>query len=276
MVARELIHLGGVSQVAGDRQDAERQYREAVQACRAAGTKADEATALNNLGTLALDAGAWAQAADWLLQAIAVKEQLRSTAAGPDRMDYLASQISSYRWLVAARARGGDPAAAVEASELSKARWLSEQLGIDGGAGGFPGVRTLQAGLGERALILDFSNLDTEMPVLMSISREAVRAWDPTQPGAPRTDAAAAATDAETEGADAQLSRGFVVVRTAPRTAGCSVSPGRHRPSAPSATGWRTSSTTPSWNPPCRSCPERTSSSWCRKAACARSPWRRC
>jgi CHAT domain-containing protein/tetratricopeptide (TPR) repeat protein len=216
MAARELIHLGAVSQVAGDVAAADRFYRDAVAVCRAAGSRADEATALNDLGTLALTTGAWREAADWLLQAIAIKEQLRSTATGADRMDFLASQISSYQWLVAARVRGGDPAGAVEASELSKARWLSEQLGTEGGAAGFPGVRALQAGLSERTLILDYANMDAATPVLMCISRDAVRAWDLALPGAPRTDAAAAVTDAGT-GRDAEPSRGFVVVRTAPR-----------------------------------------------------------
>jgi CHAT domain-containing protein/tetratricopeptide (TPR) repeat protein len=218
MEGREMIHLGGVNQVSGNRQNALLLYNAAVQACHAAGSKADEATALNNLGTLFIDMRSWDRAEAPLLQAIAIKEQLRATALGRDRMDFLASQVSSYRWLVAERARRGDAAAAFDASELMKARWLSEQLGGGAENPGFAGIRAIQGSLGVGSLVLDYANIDAEMPVLLSASRDAVRARDLSLQGAELPGGAASRAVA----AEQPASRGFAIVRTAPRPSGFS------------------------------------------------------
>jgi CHAT domain-containing protein len=150
--------------------------------------------------------------------AIAIKEQLRATASGENRMDFLASQISSYRLLVAARVRRGDPLGAFGASEMIKARWLAEQLGA-GEAVATDDIHPAQAGLGPGVLVLSFANVDTEQPVLISASRTTVRARELGDSQEELAPATSSAGDAPAR-SEQPPARGFLIVRTAPPAAG--------------------------------------------------------
>ena len=225
MAARQLIHLGGVNEVAGNRTAALQMYTMALERCRAAGSKADEATALNNLGTVALDMGDYGAAETRLLEAISVKEDLRRTATGQTRMDFLAAQLSSYRWLVTARILKGDAAGAFDASELIKARWLADELGALAGdtATPFQGIRGVQGRIGEKALVVTFAGVDGPRPAVIAASRRQVTArelpltassplFSPTGPE-PSAPAGAAAEQPPS-------SRGFIVAKAPPEPNG--------------------------------------------------------
>jgi CHAT domain-containing protein/tetratricopeptide (TPR) repeat protein len=209
MAARQLVHLGAVNQVAGLRTEALDNYTRALEMFRAIGLKAEEATALNDLGTLHLDMGSYDTAAQELLQAIAVKEELRRTAAGQARMDYLASQLSSYRWLVTARILAGDPAGAFQASELMKARWLAEELGAGREQPGDQpaGVQAAQAVMDPRALMVSYACMDAERPAVIAVSRDAIQARELSTAAAP------AAAGREDAGDEAAPTRGFIITR---------------------------------------------------------------
>jgi len=175
--ARILIHLGGVRQVKGDHDAARELYLRGLELSRAVGTKSDEATALNNLGVLALAVGDHKEAAERLLAAIELTEQLRLTATGQDRRDFLAYWISTYRRLVLLHTLDNDPAAAFDAGERIRARYLAEQIGERMAA---PPVRPIGIEAARRTLeahtaILSFSNVDGEKPVAVLATREALR-----------------------------------------------------------------------------------------------------
>jgi CHAT domain-containing protein/tetratricopeptide (TPR) repeat protein len=174
--ARILIHLGGVSHLKGDHAAARELYLRGLELTRAAGTSADEATALTNLGLLAQTVGDQSEAERYLLAAIALKEQLRLTATGKDRRDFLASWISTYRSLVLLHALHDNPAAAFDAGERIKARYLAEQIGARAttAGGSRQGIEAVRRVLGKKTAILSFSNIDS-CPVAILASREALR-----------------------------------------------------------------------------------------------------
>jgi CHAT domain-containing protein/tetratricopeptide (TPR) repeat protein len=214
MAARQLIHLGAVNEVAGNRQAALGMYGMALDMVRAAGQTADEAVVLNNIGTVYLETGAYLGAEEKLLQAISIKEELRRTASGQARMDFLATQLSSYRSLVTVRILRGDAAGAFDASDLMKGRWLAEALGgqtnpaAGSGATAFAGIRDVQASLGPKTLIVSYANVDADRPAVLVASRDAVRARELSIAVTP-----AGAASSEQERAEQAPSRGFVIVR---------------------------------------------------------------
>ncbi|MGO9310795.1 MAG: CHAT domain-containing protein [Spirochaetia bacterium] len=232
MAARQLIHLGGVDEVTGNLRSARDQYTLALGMCRAAGQKADEATALNDLGTLSLDMGAFKKSEDYLLQAIAIKEELRRTATGQARMDFLATQLSSYRWLVTARILRGDAAGAFDAAELMKARWLAEELGAsaDPSAATFRGIGAAQAQLDAKLLVVSYAGIDADRPAVIAVSRGAVLAKEldiaapPPVPPAP----AVSPSSAQPQSVESPA-RGFILTRAAPKFSGLADRVARYR-----------------------------------------------
>ncbi|MBN2369128.1 MAG: CHAT domain-containing protein [Vicinamibacteria bacterium] len=184
--ARILIHLGGISQVKGDHKNARKLYLRGLALTRSAGTKADEVTALNNLGALALSCGDYRKAERRFLDAIDVKEQLRLTATGKDRRDFLAAWISSYRWLVLLYFLDDRPAALFNASERIKARLLAEQIGARTAANdnAFRGIDAVRKKLGDKTAIVSFANVDwkhpladREFPIAVLATRETLHVY---------------------------------------------------------------------------------------------------
>ena len=176
-ISRNLIHIAGVYQVRGETDRALETYEKALGMTRETGARADEATVLNNIGTLYLNRGEYTRAAEYFGKAIAVKEQLRDTAEGEIRRDFLASWISSYRWLIATYLFDDQAAAVFEAGELIKARYLSEQIGersgTDGASAkiGFPGIEQVQRTLSGSEAVLSYANVDWEHPLVAYADR---------------------------------------------------------------------------------------------------------
>jgi CHAT domain-containing protein/tetratricopeptide (TPR) repeat protein len=217
-IARVLIHLGGVSQVAGRIDAARLQYESALEMCRAIGMRAEEATALNNLGTLFLQSGDAGRAREYLRQAVEIKEDLRRTASGATRRDFLASWISSYRWLIQAHHLAGDATAVFDSAELVKARYLAEQISarLPEGEPLATGIRAVQRSLGATTAVVSFANVDWQHPLAVYVDHDTIRSYE-----LDREDASARAprTLAGSERLPAQNARGFLVV-DAPDDAG--------------------------------------------------------
>jgi CHAT domain-containing protein/Tfp pilus assembly protein PilF len=176
-ISRNLIHIAGVYQIRGDTSGALETYEEALAMTRKIGARADEATVLNNIGTLFLNNQEYRTAADYFGRAIAVKEQLRDTAEGEIRRDFLASWISSYRWLIAAYLFDDQPVDVFRAGELIKARYLSEQIGERSGTRGgseqpvFPGIAAIQRTLSATEAVISYGNIDWDYPLIAYADR---------------------------------------------------------------------------------------------------------
>jgi TPR repeat protein/CHAT domain-containing protein len=174
-----LIHLGGVAQMRGDIEGARRLAQRGLELARASKVRPDEASALNNLGLLELRPGHYQEAQKYLLEAISIKEQLRESAKGRDRITALDTWISSYRTLVLAHFLDGAPAAACDAGERIKARYLAEQLRerASSEAEVPTGIDATRSTLGEKTAIVSFLNVDWQHPLAVVATRTTIRAY---------------------------------------------------------------------------------------------------
>ncbi len=135
-----------------------------------ASEKVDLATYHHNLGFNFCMLNQFDRAVDHLNQAVTLKEELRNTAHGTVRMDYLASQIETYQLLALTHARAGRPEQALETSELSRAKYLAEKLSAKGGiSAAYPGLAAVRRDIDNDTLIISFSNFGTYSRPLRTI-----------------------------------------------------------------------------------------------------------
>ncbi|NKB72469.1 MAG: tetratricopeptide repeat protein [Candidatus Latescibacteria bacterium] len=149
-------------------------FEEALALNRKMGREAEITDQLHNIGSLHLYAERYPEALAHFEEGVAIKEELRQTASGAVRRDYLASQIQTYEYLTATQLRRGDAAAALQAIELSRAKLLAEQLAGADQAVSVPLVEDVQASLAEGTAILVYANVDRSDKVLLALTREGL------------------------------------------------------------------------------------------------------
>lgn len=103
-------------------------YHTALSLYEELGHRAETASSLRNLGYVHHLRGRYDQANEYFSRSIELLEQLRVTARGGARRDYLSAQLSTYRLLASSCIRSGLPARAFDAVEAASARYLAEQL----------------------------------------------------------------------------------------------------------------------------------------------------
>lgn len=175
-VAQELVYTGKVYQAWGKLRQARDQLRQALAIQKKLGETPAVAATLADLGRTAFAAGEFAEAEKRFRESIALIEQIRLTAAGDIRRDYLASQLAAYQWLALADHRAGRPAAALDATEQSRAKYLVEQLGERaGGAAAFRGAKDWQQRLGDSTAVVCFANIDLDLPLAQVLTSTGLR-----------------------------------------------------------------------------------------------------
>ena len=103
-------------------------FHKALKDARRLEKKASVALYLHNIGSMHYFDDDYVEAIEFLAEAVDLKEELRKTASGDARRDYLASQILSYQFLISCYIRIGEYRKAFEVIELSRAKRLEEQL----------------------------------------------------------------------------------------------------------------------------------------------------
>lgn len=134
LTAQLLTHIGGIHQLEKDFPEALDFYTKALHIMEDNGIAADQAVVLANMGDIYREQGEYPEAEEQFEKSITIKDALRRTAAGRDRIDYLASEIKTYHRLVWTRVLMGEAAKALRTAETSQAKYLSEQIGLSGGA----------------------------------------------------------------------------------------------------------------------------------------------
>jgi len=139
---------------------------------RKLGREADVARHLNNIGTAHYTLRRYDEAAADFRRSIDIIEKLRLTASGSLRMDYLASQIFTYRWRILSCLRDNDPMSAFAASETASAKYLIERLGRgdSGSRAEFMTTRACQSRLSRKTAIVRFSNVDWRETVRLVVT----------------------------------------------------------------------------------------------------------
>ena len=106
-------------------------FAEGLEYWRLKGIRREEAYALANLGDAYFAMGDYTRSAEYFEQAVTIHEELRETASGSIRREYLQNQIAVYRSLARAYLAVGKIWMSLYALELSKAKYLREQMGRD-------------------------------------------------------------------------------------------------------------------------------------------------
>ncbi len=137
-------NIGLIYQLEGEQEKAIEYFQDHLDYSRSIGAKKEEATGLTNIARSRFYMGDYDRAAKLFTQAIAIHEDLRLTARGAVRREYLASQIAVYRDLALTYFEKGDLLKSVYALELSRAKYLLEQMG-DSSSEIMPGIDTISA-----------------------------------------------------------------------------------------------------------------------------------
>ena len=173
-VATNLNNIGSVYTSIGHYDKAIEYFEEALNIDRKLGRKADIALDLNNIGAVYNSQGEYKTAIRYYLESIAIIEELRKTATGDIRMDYLASQIVTYQGLTSAYIRDSNISAAFRTIELSRAKLLTERLSGDESEIRLPEVSDIQRSIGKDTVVIVYANVGWEDMVRITISSDEI------------------------------------------------------------------------------------------------------
>jgi len=134
-------------------------YIEGLKYWKKIGNPKDEASVLVNLWKVYFNMDKYETAADYLVQAVRIQEELRLTAEGPVRREYLEYQVETYRDLAATYYYMEDPVNSLYFLELSRGKYLLEEMNL-----------TNENAAYEWSTHLDFINNLDERAMLLSIT----------------------------------------------------------------------------------------------------------
>ncbi|MES0489881.1 MAG: CHAT domain-containing protein [Leptospirales bacterium] len=118
-----------IHQTQGNHKKALTYFKDGLQYWKSLGDKQGQAIALSNLGHSSYFLKNYDKAIQYFTQAVEIHEELRLTAKGTVRREYLANQISVYRDLALSYFEKGQLWKSLYALELSRAKYLLEQMG---------------------------------------------------------------------------------------------------------------------------------------------------
>ncbi len=169
-------NIGLIYHLKGDYSRAVASFQEYLDYVRSNGARREEAIVLTNMARSQFYSGKYDVAASLFEQAIKIHEELRRTATGPVRREYLASQIAVYRDLAFTYFEKGEIWKSIYALELSKARVLLEQMGkVDGATPvTLKGIASFQENLFPDEALLFVATLGGETFQLILIDRNGI------------------------------------------------------------------------------------------------------
>lgn len=169
-VAIDMNNIGTVYATLGQHEKAIEILQQGFEIERTLGMDAEVAATLTNIGVLHSSLGAYDKAIEALSNSINIIENIRKTASGDTRRDYLASQINAYQFLASAYFKNNNPSGVLKSIEQSRAKLLAEQIAGADSRLSVPSLERVQKGLNDDEVILIFSNIDKNNYILMAIA----------------------------------------------------------------------------------------------------------
>ena len=126
--ARSLVHSGAVLQQLGRYPEAMDKYHESLVLTDKYDRFVDSAVCLTNLGYVSMLLELYQDSAGFLKRSIEIKNMLRETAGGADRISYLESEIKTYALLIQVYLLAEDFESAFFASEEVSGKYLRERI----------------------------------------------------------------------------------------------------------------------------------------------------
>jgi tetratricopeptide (TPR) repeat protein len=103
-------------------------YKKALDISKRLEKKDDIQTALNNIGSVYFSWGKYDTAIEYFKESIEKLEEIRLTAKGEIKRDYMSSRITTYQFLISCYIDNNQPYEAFRICELSSAKYLAEKV----------------------------------------------------------------------------------------------------------------------------------------------------
>ena len=170
-IIRLHIHIGGIYHQLEKYTEAIDQYFTALPLTEEYQREGDRSVCLYNIGVAYVYLEEYLKAIPSFEQSIEIKERLRLSATGQDRLDYLASEIHVYQWLSLTYLDMEDFESAIDVHEFSSAKYLEEQLLANSPQQlYFSGAKNVQQNLSAKELIVKYGSNSTPWNTLLTIS----------------------------------------------------------------------------------------------------------
>ena len=173
-IAASLSNIGVVYDAWGQHDKSLEYYQQALEINRKLGAEARVVSNLGNIGGVFYIQKQFSSAIIQLLKTMELKEKLRETATGNARRDYLASQIGTYRLLVASYLSNNEPANAFGVMEQSRSRLLAERLGRGDSEISVASIKSVQDEMGDASAILSYANSNWSKISLVVVARSSI------------------------------------------------------------------------------------------------------
>lgn len=182
-ISLQLNNMAVVYTTQGRYAEAVTVYDRALALHRSIGDKQQTVMTLNNLGVTYGSAKKYAKAVGYFNEAIALIEELRQTAPGALKRDFLSSRIHTYELLTVASIKAGLAGEAFDALELSSVKYLLDQMGerLDKAAFRWAGITACQKKLSQHRAVLAFTGLAIGSPAGIVVSHNSLQAHELTR-----------------------------------------------------------------------------------------------
>jgi CHAT domain-containing protein/tetratricopeptide (TPR) repeat protein len=179
-LADSLLRTGWVYRIWGFDDLAIDYFRQALEIQKEMQAKPGMANSYHTIGEFYFFKEEYGKAEEFLNRSIALKEDLRLTAEGELRRDYIHSQIATYQILLRTHVKNNDPVEAFMTAELSSAKYLTEQLGgkMNGQAAPFEGILSYRRRIPEEELVIKYGNIDWDDLTILTADRENIDAFE--------------------------------------------------------------------------------------------------
>jgi len=174
VVAYCYYHIGEAYISWGQYAEALKYYEKALAIDRKLGLEARIADDLNGIGIIYNNKQDYQTAIKHFKESVTKKENLRKTAIGSIRRNYLASQLKTYQLLTSAYIRNRNISGAFDTIELSRAKLLAERLTNHKSNTKRLNIKESQQTLREDAAILIYANVDLQDVVQIAITSEEI------------------------------------------------------------------------------------------------------
>ncbi len=173
---RLYIHIGGVLHNKEKYNDALKYYNSALPLAEANQRTGDMSICLFNMGIAYVFLEDFDQAITYLIKSVELKEQLRISASGKDRMDYMAAVVHVHQWLASVYLHMGKYSEAIDILENTTAKYLREQLNQNskGNILDFNGVLNYQKGIPDTQAIIRFGSSSLPWHSILSITNNKI------------------------------------------------------------------------------------------------------
>ncbi|WP_420316513.1 CHAT domain-containing protein [Ekhidna sp.] len=129
---------------------------------------------LSNIGAIYYEKANYTSAITYFEEAVLLKEELRSSAFGPIRREYLSSQIKTYKYLASCYMKTDKVAKTFEAIEAGRSKYLAEQIAKSSGEPEVLSLAETQKLLGKDDVALIYANADWREKLLIIITNNSI------------------------------------------------------------------------------------------------------